>query len=281
MKVNSVPFIKKWIESRTHCESGLWHVPMYSNTTHGMKSRCKLFCEMLFSALKKANSIHPSGFAESLTKNSGSSLPKPKTFQQEKCQLWIEILQKLKPSRHASKSDEIIITTLPTEKVSCIKTSFCGGLKCVIQRGIIFPRYTALPMYATLHVYSMYAVHANFIESYTHKSSHKKTRHDFLVFIESYAVYMPVPKTSVQKNTPQHALFWVASLNKHTAVTKSIWWWNPTVNPTSWRDQNSKLVSKLYTSFNMSLFSDLHYSAMPSQKPSPYFFPTSKKIRTC
>lgn len=265
MKVNSVPFIQNeccrifyplWIQGfgMPQC--------IYSNTTHGMKSRCKLLYEMLLSALKKANSIHPSGFAESVTKNSRSSLPKPKTFQQEKYQLWIELPQKLKPSRHASKSDEIIITTLPTNWTGSPvqkhhKTSFCGELKCVIQRGIIFPRYTALPMYATLHVYSMYAVHANFIEAYTHthKSSHKR------LGIESYAVYMPVPKTSVQKILRNMHFFEFTSLNKHTAVTESIWWWNPTVNPTSWRDKDSKL----YTSFKMSLFSDL----MPSQKPSP------------
>lgn len=164
---------------------------IYSNTTHGMKSRCKLLYEMLLSALKKANSIHPSGFAESVTKNSRSSLPKPKTFQQEKYQLWIELPQKLKPSRHASKSDKIIITTLPTSTnwtgspvQKHHKTSFCGGLKCVIQRGILFPRYTALPMYATLHVYSMYAVHANFIEAYTHtRAVTKDSASNHMLFI--------------------------------------------------------------------------------------------------
>ena len=155
------------------------------------------------------------------------------------------------------------ITTLPTEQEETVqKHPFCGELKCVIQRGIIFPRYTALPMHATLHVYSMYAVHANFIEAYTHtQEQSQKTRHDFLVFIESYAVYMPVPKTSVQKILFNMHFFEFTSLNKHTAVTESIWWWNPTVNPTSWRDKDSKL----YTSLKMSLFSDL----MPSQKPSP------------
>lgn len=235
---------------------------IYSNTTHGMKSRCKLLYEMLLSALKKANSIHPSGFAESVTKNSRSSLPKPKTFQQEKYQLWIELPQKLKPSRHASKSDEIIITTLPTNWTGSPvqkhpKTSFCGGFKCVIQRGIIFPRYTALPMYATLHVYSMYAVHTNFIG------------------IESYAVYMPVPKTSVQKILRNMHFFEFTSLNKHTAVTESIWWWNPTwIQPREEiKTQNYTPPSKCHCFLTSCLLKNLHPSFSNIKKTTSYCRP--------
>ncbi len=78
-------------------------------------------------------------------------------------------------------------------------------------------------------------------------------------------------------NTPQHTLLSSPSPNKSTTVTKNnIWWWNPTMNPTSWRGQNSKL----YTYFKMSWFSDLHYSAMPAQKPSPYFSSFSN-IKKC
>ena len=99
---------------------------------------------------------------------------------------------------------------VPTEQVLLYKnimnhkTSFCGGLKCVIQRGIIFPRYTALPMYATLRVYSMYAVHANFIEAYTHtQEQSQKTRHRIICCLYAGAENLR------PKNTPQHALFWV------------------------------------------------------------------------